>query len=151
MIKEGYITVKEIIEEISQEEGIPKSQLTDIWKHQKLYTQKLMETEDVFSIFLPFIGHLSLNVKQVKVELKNRSRKVYEKFLNKVKKLEEHDNFTYYGNPHKKVTGVNRLARRIIKRYHTDIVKERKLIPTKLCWRIIENYSNNKYKKKEDD
>ena len=147
-MKEGFKTIQEIIKEVGEEEGFSYNEMEDIWIHQRNYIKKMQEKEGVYAIFLPFIGTLSLNVKQAKKELKGKSKEFYKNFLKKVEDLQLHPNYTQYHNSHKKVTGVNRLARNIIRRFETFIEKERKLIPHKDCWEIIEKYSNNIFTKK---
>ncbi len=107
-----------------------------------------MDTEGVYSILLPFIGTLSLNVKHYNQEVKGRVRRLYNDFILKVEKLISHENYERTGNSHKKIIGSNRLARRVIKDYHTEEDKSKRLLSRKKSWSIIEKYSNSKYKKR---
>lgn len=149
-MKEGFRTLKEIIQEVAdEEEHFSYKDIEDIWIHQREYTKKCMEQEGVYAIFLPYIGTLSLNIKQAKKEILGKSKIFYKNFLDKIEKLKQHPNYTENGNTHKKVTGVNRLARSIIRRFETGI-KEKRLIKHKECWTIIEKYSNDGYAKREE-
>ena len=149
-MKDGFKSIEEILEEVGAEEGMSIEEMRDIWEHQKTYTKKRMEEEGVYAIFLPFIGTLSLNVKQFKKQLKGKTRSLHENFIRKTKSLLEDENFGQYNNSHKKITGVNRLARYIIKSYHTGIDKSKRLLVHTKCWDIIEKYSNGAFEKREE-
>ena len=82
--------------------------------------KKKMEEEDVYAIFIPFIGTLSLNVKQYIKEIKHKNRKFYKNFIEKVEKLLKHENYTKYGNAHKKTTAIHRLVSYIIDTFDID-------------------------------
>tara|TARA_R110002012_G_scaffold119169_2_gene268160 strand:- start:161 stop:604 length:444 start_codon:yes stop_codon:yes gene_type:complete len=147
-MKEGYRSLKEILKEVGEEEGLSMKEINDIWLHQKTYIKKSMEMEGVYSILLPFIGTLSLNVKQYAKEIKGKKREFYDNFTKKVEELKKHPNYSQYENAHKRVTGVNRLARYIISKYDTGLKKNKKLIVKSKCWKIIEKYSNGVFEKK---
>lgn len=147
-MKEGYKTVDEILLEVAKEEGMTLKETKDLWNHQKEYIKKQMEKEDVYSIFLPFIGTLSLNVKQYIKEVKGKKKSFYANFISKVEKLLNHENYLEYNNSHKRVTGVNRLARYIVSKYITEEVKSKKIIEHKKCWEVIGKYSNGSFNKK---
>jgi hypothetical protein len=146
-MKEGFKTVEEILLEVAKEEGMTLKEVKDVWDHQKVYIKKKMEQENVYSIFLPSIGTLSLNVKQYTKEIKGKARSFYKDFINKVDNLVKHDNYSEYKNAHKKITGVNRLARYIVAHYETGIAKSKKILEHKKCWEIISKYSNGAFKK----
>ena len=147
-MKEGFKTDSDVLIEIAEEEGLSMREVRDLWKHQKNYIKKLMEQDDVYSIRIPFIGTYCLNVKQAKKEKERRKDDLYHKFYDKIEKLLDHPNFNYFKNAHKRVTGVNRLARVIVRHYDTEVKKPRRLMPHKKCWKIIENYSNGNYQLK---
>lgn len=149
-MKEGFKTVDEILAEIGEEEGMSLKEMKDLWGHQKKYIQKQMDTEGVYAIFLPYIGTLSINVKQFTKEIKNKTRSIYKDFIDKVFNLKNHENYTKFGNAHKRVTGVNRLTRYIISNYYTGIEKSKNILINNKCWSIIEKYSNGGYKKREE-
>jgi hypothetical protein len=146
-MKEGFKTVEEILLEVAKDEGMTLKEVNDVWKHQKVYIKKQMEKEGVYSIFLPSIGTLSLNVKQYTKEIKGKAKSFYKDFINKVEKLLQHEKYSEFGNAHKKVTGVNRLARYIIGHYDTGIKRTKKIIEHKNCWDIITKYSNGAFEK----
>lgn len=150
MLKDGYKDIKEILKEVAMDEGMTYTEIRDVWEHQKHYIKKKMEEKGVYSIFLPWIGTLSLNVKQFKVEIKGKTRKFYKDFIEKKEELEKDPRYKPTGNAHKRVTGVNKLARNIIRHYHTERDYVRKLIPQKECWPIIEKYSNGGYEKRDE-
>ena len=146
---DGFKSIDTILKEVAEEEGMPLREVKDLWKHQKTYIKELMDTPNIFAILLPYIGTLSLNVKQYKKEIKNKSRSFHSNFINKVEALQEHTEYSQYGNSHKKVTGVNRLARYIIRTYETGIKRNYKILEHAKCWDIISKYSNDKYEKKK--
>ena len=148
-MKEGFRSIEEILLEVAKDEGMSKKEIEDVWLHQQSFIKKQMEKEGVYSILLPFVGTLSLNVKQFTKELKYRPRELYKSFINKVSKLKIHSNYTKYENAHKKITGVNRLTRNIIKNYYTGIEKSKNLIIHSKCWDIISKYSNGVFKKRD--
>jgi len=148
-VKDGFKTIQEILEEVAEDEGMSKREIQDLWEHQKKYIKKQMEEENVYAISLPYIGNLSLNLKQASKEIRGLNKVVYKEFIEKTNNLVSHKDFKIFGNAHKRVTGVNRLARRIIKNFHTEIDKPRRLIMHKKCWDIIAKYSNDMYKKRE--
>lgn len=148
-MKQGFKSIKDILLEVAEEEGLNRTEIKDIWNHQESYIKKKMEQEGVYAIFIPFLGTLSLNVKQFSKEIKGKSRSFYKDFIKKVKDLKNHKNYKKYANAHKKVTGVNRLARYIISRYHTGIEVSKNLIVHSKCWEIIEKYSNGVYEKRD--
>lgn len=150
-MKEGFITDDEILKELSKETDFSYSELKDIWIHQREYIKQMMEEEDVYSIFIPHIGTLCLNTKQARLEAKGKIKENYVDFFDKLDRLENHPNYTYYSNPHKKITGVNKLARNIHRNFETGIKRLKKLIPHKKCWDIIENHSNGKYEKRDEN
>ena len=132
-MKEGFRSVDEILAEVAKDEGMSMAEIRDVWSHQKKYIKKLMDTEGVYSIFLPCIGTLSLNVKQFNKEIRGKTRSFYKNFIDKAANLLEHEDYTMYENSHKKVTGVNRLARYIITNYHTGIEKSKNIIVHTKC------------------
>lgn len=148
-MKDGFKSIEDILDEVAEEEGLSRREIKDIYRHQKRYINKQMEKEDVYAIFIPFIGTLSLNVKQAEKEIRGKKRNVYSSFIKKVSKLKKHENYSEYSNSHKRVTGVNRLARYIMNHYDTGVEKIKRLIPHKKCWDVIEKYSNNKFTKNE--
>lgn len=150
-MKEGYKSIEEILQEVADEEGIDIREIKDVWKHQKFYVKNQMDAKGVYAIFLPFIGTLSLNTKQFSVEIKGRIRGLYKNFVNKVNDLENHENYNKFANSHKKLTGVNRLARRVIKKYKTGLKTTRSLLVHNKCWEIIAKYSNGVYDKNNDE
>ena len=150
-MKEGFKTVNEILKEVAAEEGMTQKEIRDIWAHQKEYIKIQMEKEEVYAIFLPYIGTLSLNVKQFYNEIKGKSRNFYANFIHKVDKLLQHEKYGEFTNSHKRVTGVNRLTRHIIKNYITEENKSKKLIDHKKCWGIITKYSNGTLNKIKQD
>lgn len=149
-MKEGFRPIDDILSEIGEEEGMSLEEMKDIWNHQRKYTQKQMDTEGVYSIFLPFIGTLSLNVKQFDKEVKGKTRSLYQGFIDKVTNLKEHENYTKYGNSHKRVTGVNRLARYIITNYDTGLDRSKNILIHNKCWDIISKYSNGVFEKRDE-
>lgn len=149
-MKEGVRTIEEILIEVGKEEGMSLLEMKDIWKHQRNYVKKQMDTEGVYAIFLPYIGTLSLNIKQYKKELRGKTRSIYKNFIDKANSLVKHENYSKFGNTHKRVTGVNRLARYVIKHYHTGIEKSKKLLISSKCWEIIEKYSNSSFEKRKE-
>ena len=82
-----------------------------------------------------------------KKEIKNKSRELHSNFINKVATLEAHTEYSQFGNSHKRVTGVNRLARYIIRTYETGIKRSNKILEHVKCWDIIFKYSNDGYEK----
>lgn len=148
-MKEGFKSIDEILKEVAEDEGMTFEEVKDLWDHQKNYIKKQMDTEGVYAIFLPYIGTLSLNVKQFSKELTNKTRDTYRNFINKVAKLKDHEKYTKFDNAHKKVTGVNRLARYIVNNYQTGIEISKKLLAHNKCWNIITKYSNKGYEKRE--
>lgn len=148
MMREGYKSIKDILTEVAEEEGMTYRELKDVWNHQKHYIKKLMDKENIYAIFLPTIGTLSLNTKQADREKRGKDKSYYKSFLEKVEALKNHENYRTYKNSHKRVTGVNRLYRYINSTYETG-TEEKKLSPHKECWNTILKYSNNVYKKKD--
>jgi hypothetical protein len=148
-MKEGFKSIDEILEEVAKDEGMTLKETTDLWNHQKKYIKDQMDKEGVYAIFLPFVGTLSLNTKQYVKEIRGKVKELYLDFINKAEKLKEHENYTYFKNSHKKVTGVNRLARYIIRYYDTGVTRGKKLMAHNKCWDIIYKYSNNNYSKRD--
>lgn len=148
-MKEGFKSIDEILAEVGKEEGMSLREMKDLWGHQKKYIQKQMDTEGVYAIFLPYIGTLSVNVKQYAKEIKNKTRSVYKSFIDKVASLKKHKNYTKSANAHKKITGVNRLARHIITNYHTGLERSKNILVHYKCWDIIAKYSNRGYEKRD--
>ena len=149
-MKEGFKSINEILLEVAEEEGMTEREIKDLWKHQIKYTQQQMDTDGVYAIFLPFIGTLSLNVKQLTAELKGKNKRKHKKIINKVENLKNHENYTKYRNSHKKITGVNRLARYIISKYKTGLDRSKNLLTRHKCWEIISKYSNGNFEKREE-
>lgn len=149
-MKEGFKSINEILLEVAEEEGMTEREIKDLWKHQIKYTQQQMDTDGVYAIFLPFIGTLSLNVKQLTAELKGKNKRKHKKIINKVENLKNHENYTKYRNSHKKITGVNRLARYIISKYNTGLDRSKNLLTRHKCWEIISKYSNCNFEKREE-
>lgn len=149
-MKEGVRTIEEILIEIGKEEGMSLSEMKDIWKHQRDYVNKQMDTEGVYAIFLPYIGTLSLNIKQYTKEVRGKTKSIYQDFINKANSLVKHENYQQFSNSHKRITGVNRLARYIIKNYHTGIERSKRIIVSSKCWEIIEKYSNSSFEKRKE-
>lgn len=149
-MKEGFKSINEILLEVAEEEGMTEREIKDLWKHQIKYTQQQMDTDGVYAIFLPFIGTLSLNVKQLTAELKGKNKRKHKKIINKVENLKNHENYTKYRNSHKKITGVNRLARYIISKYNTGLDRSKNLLTRHKCWEIISKYSNGNFEKREE-
>lgn len=150
-MEEGFKSMKEILLEVAEDEGMTWTEIEDVWLHQKKYIKKKMEEEDVYAIFIPFIGTLSLNVKQYIKEIKHKNRKFYKNFIEKVEKLLKHENYTKYGNAHKKTTAIHRLVSYIIDTFDIDEDKKEALVTHKKGWDIISKYSNGVLKKKEND
>lgn len=148
-MKEGYKDIDDILKEVAEDENMTIKEVRDLWEHQKLYIKKQMDEEGVYSIFLPYIGTLSLNVTQVKKEIQWSVRQNHVKFLEKVEALKNHEKFNLCENSHKRVTGVNRLARYIIKNFYSGIESVAKLIKHKECWEVIEKHSNSPFDKRE--
>jgi len=149
-MEEGFKTVDQILIEIAKEEGMSLKEVRDIWSHQKIYIKKQMEKEAVYSIFIPYIGTLSLNVKQYTKEIKGKAKIFYKEFIEKVEKLKVHANYSEYANSHNRITGVNRIARYIIAHYETGVLKSKKILEHKKCWEIISKYSNGAFKKNKE-
>lgn len=149
-MQEGFKSIKEILYEVAEEEGMTWTEIEDLWLHQKKYIKKKMDQEDVYAIFIPSIGTLSLNVKQYIKEIKHKNRKFYKNFRDKVEKLKANENYTKYGNSHKKTTAIHRLVNYIIDKFEIEESKKETLIIHKKCWDIISKYSNGVLKKKEN-
>lgn len=149
-MKEGHKSIDDILREVAEDEGMNFRQIRDVWKHQKLYIKKKMEQDDVYAIFLPSLGTLCLNTKQYLRERRGKNREYYKTLKEKVERLINHQRYGIYGNAHKKITGVNKIARYVIKHFHTGIEVTRKIIPHKICWPIIEKYSNGGYEKRDE-
>ena len=149
-MKDGYKSINDILKEVAQDEGMSFREVRDLWGHQKKYIKKQMETDGVYAIFLPYIGTLSLNVKQFHKELRGKCKERYADFIQKVKNLENDHRYTEFNNAHKRITGVNRIARYLIRHYHTGIEKIKKILPHKYCWPIIEQYSNGVFEKRDE-
>ena len=150
-MNDGFKDIADILKEVSEDEGMSLREVQDIFRHQKLFVQKNMEDKEVYAIFIPFVGTLSLNIKQAEKEIKGKVRKTYSEFTDKVKNLKKLKGYKEYGNSHKRVTGVNRLARYIKNHYETGEIKPKRIIPHKDCWETIQKYSNNKFKKKDNE
>lgn len=148
-MEKGYKSIEEIIREVAEEEGLNFRETRDIWNHQKHYVKKLMETDGIYAIFLPYIGTLSLNVKQFQKEIKTKITDLYKGLVSKIEKLVKHENYSQYSNAHKRITSSNKLARRIISAYDTGHERSKRLLLHKKCWEIIERYSNGQYNKRE--
>lgn len=149
-MKEGFKSVKEILLEVAEDEGMTWTEIEDVWLHQKKFIKDKMEEEEVYSIFIPFIGTMSLNVKQYIKEIKYRNKDFYSKFISKVEKLKNHKNYTKYGNSHKKTTAFHRLVSYIIDKFEVEENKKYTLLAHKKCWELISKYSNGVLKKKEN-
>lgn len=150
-MKEGFKSVDEILLEVAKEEGLSIREIKDIWRHQKVYVKKRMEQEGVYAIFIPYIGTLSLNIKQYTKEVKGKTKTFYKDFIDKVKLLITHEEYSMYKNAHKKITGVSRLARYIINHYNTGLKKSRSIIEHKKCWDIISKHSNGAFEKNKEE
>lgn len=148
-MKEGFRTDEDILREVAKEEGMTIHEIRDVWLHQRKYINKLQEEEGIYAIFLPYIGTLSLNVKQFKKELRYKNKPTYTAFIEKVNKLENDERYKKYGNAHKKTTGIHKLTNYIINNYKTDLIFKKVLAFHKECWSIIEKYSNDVLEKKD--
>ncbi len=148
-MKEGYKDIKEILQEVGEEEGMSSREMNDLWKHQIVYTKLMMEKEGVYAILLPYIGSLNINIKQAERELINKKKELYTSFLDKVDKMLNHFKYGKYNNAHKKMTGVNKMAQRIVNYFFTGEVKYKEYIKHDKCYDLIENYSNDKYEKRD--
>lgn len=146
-MKEGHKDIKDILKEVGQEVNLSEKEMQDLWEHQKRYINKLQEKEDVFAIFLPYIGTLSLNTRQYKREIKIKNRVFYKNFSAKVKKLMNHENFTMHQNAHKKTTSIHRLTKYILNHYNAEDDMKKTLPFHRKCWNIIAKYSNDVYQK----
>ncbi|MFT6125916.1 MAG: rubrerythrin [Flavobacteriaceae bacterium] len=144
-MKEGYKSIEDILKEVGEEEGMSLREMTDIWKHQKAYINKKQEEEGVYAIFIPYIGTLSLNVKQYIAEVRYKNRSYYKDFTEKINKLKSDIRYVKYSNAHKKVIGVHRLIKYIAEKFETE-KNLRKWIASKAIerWELIAKYSNNK-------
>ena len=149
-MKEGFKTINEILLEVAEEEGMSWTEIEDVWLHQKSYIVKQMDKKEVYAIFIPSIGTLSLNVKQFIKEIKYKNKEFYQNFIDKVKNLKENKNYTKYGNSHKKTTGIHRIVKYIVTNFEVEEIKKRKLVLHKKCWELISKYSNGILKKKHD-
>lgn len=141
-MEEGFKSIRDILKEVAEDEGMTWTEIEDVWIHQKKYIKNKMENKEVYAIFLPFIGTLSLNTKQYIKEIKYKNRKFYKNFINKVESLKKHDNYTKYGNAHKKTTAIHRLVNYIINNFDIEEKKKETLTIHKKCWDIISKYSN---------
>lgn len=153
-MREGYKSIEDILKEVSEDSGIPLSQVKDIWEHQKAYTEKKMEQKDVYAIFFPFIGTLSFNSKKFAKAIKGKPRKVYQKFIDKIEKLKEHYKYneSIYSNAHKKLTSVDRLAKHVVKEFNTEHAPEKAAFLTnEESWSVIEKHSNEAYEKRKKE
>lgn len=150
-MKEGFRSIKDILKEVAKEEGMTWTEIEDVWIHQKKYIKSKMEDKETYAIFLPFIGTLSLNVKQYIKEIKHKNRKFYKNFIDKVENLKNHKNYTKYSNSHKKTTAIHRLVNYIITKFDIEEDKKKTLTIHKKCWNIISKYSNGVLKNKEDE
>jgi hypothetical protein len=146
-VKEGHKDIKDILKEVGDEEGFSEKEMMDLWEHQKRYINKLQDTEDVYAIFLPYLGTLSLNTKQYKRDIKVKNRSFYKDFGDKVKKLMKHKDFTLCQNAHKKTTSVHRLTKYLLRYYDTGLEVKETLKKHNRCWEVIAKYSNNVFKK----
>lgn len=145
----GVRRIESILEEVAEEEGLSKSEINDLWRHQKSYIKKLIDREEVYTIQIPFIGALCHNTKIFDKFKKSRSRKgSLDKVEEKNNKIKEHENFGIYSNAHKRVPGIMRMARSILTRYESKIKKKR-LMAQKKCISLIEEYSEGLMTKKE--
>lgn len=145
----GVRQIESILEEVAIEEGLSKSEINDLWRHQKNYIKKLIDSEEVYVIQIPFIGSICHNTKVFDKFKKSRSRKgSLDKVEEKNSKIKEHKNFGMYSNAHKRVPGVMRMARSILTRYESKIKKKRLMVQKK-CIALIEYYSEGLMNKKE--
>lgn len=149
-MQEGYKSIKEILKEVGEEENLTLNEMNDLWNHHKKYINKKQEESGVYAIFLPYIGTLSLNVKQYKKEIKHKNRTFYSKFSQKVNSLISDPNYKKYSNAHKKVTGVHRLIKYVTENYKTKKPLEYYIEFHKKCWNLIAKYSNDKLKIKNE-
>ena len=146
-MKEGYCSIEDILKEVGEEEGLTKAEVNDLWKHQKAYINKKQEEEEVYAIFIPFIGTLSLNVKQYALEIKHKNRSYYKNLTVKINSLKNDSNYKKYSNAHKKVTGVHRLLKYITEKFKTEKTLKEYILSYEKRWDIISKYSNNKLEK----
>lgn len=144
-MKEGYKSIEDILKEVGEEEVMSQREMNDLWKHQKDYINKKQEEEGVYAIFVPFIGTLSLNVKQYTAEVRSKNKSYYKEFTDKINKLKSDIRYVKYSNAHKKVTGVHRLIKYITEKFETE-KNLRKWLASKTTerWELISKYSNNK-------
>jgi len=148
-LKEGTRYIQDILHEVAEEEGMSKKEIRDVWNHQKRYIKQLMDKPGIYSIDIPFLGTLCYNTKYFDKFIEKKWKKdKYKGQIQKSKEIKEHSNYTLYSNAHKRVPGVLRMARSIIRRFETGI-KKRKLIAHKKCIQIISNFSNELYNKKD--
>lgn len=146
-MKEGFKPIKEILIEVAKEEGMSWREIEDIWLHQIRYIKHKMSLKEVYAIFLPYLGTLSLNVKQFKKEIKFKSRSFYKDFIEKVKDLQQHPKYTLYRNAHKKTTGIHKLVNYVVNNFKVKKVEKKDFSIHKKCWDLISKYSNNVLKK----
>lgn len=149
-MKDGYKDVDEILLEVAEEEGMTKTEIRDLWKHQRSYVIKQMTTPEIYAIHIPFIGTISLNIKQFKTERKGRNYIHYSDFMDKGRELMNKDDFKKYGNAHKKTSSIHKLINYILKKFETGVEYEEVRNRHHKMWDVIAKYSNGKYNKKEE-
>lgn len=145
----GVKHINDILKEVAKEEGMSVRAIKDVWKHQLKYTKDQMDNPDVFSIFLPYLGHLSLNVKAFTAHLSGINKKTQPDLIDKVERLKNHENYGMYENAHKRVNASNRLGRMIIRNYQTGIYNSKRLLKDTFCWPLIQKYSNGFLEKRD--
>lgn len=149
-MKEGFRDIRDILKEVGEEEGFTYTEMNHLFKHQKHYINKLQEQEGVYAIFFPFLGTYAINVKQAEREIRGKSKNHYAKFLKKIEVLKKHPKYKKNANAHKRVIGLNRIVRYITRTFETGIEPIKFLYPHRKCWDIVQKYSNNFYKKKDE-
>lgn len=147
-MKEGFKSIKEILLEVSEDENMSYKEVQDLWIHQREYVKKKMTEDNVYAVYIPYIGTLSLNTAQFDREIKYKNRKVYKKFIDKVTKLKNNVKFTVYGNSHKKTTSVTRLIKYLHKNFIIEYKNRKFYSVHSKCWDIISKYSNGVLKAK---
>lgn len=160
-MKDGYKSIDKILEEVWQEEKqrnpkIKLSNIKDVWKYNIEYLQHLQEDEETVAIKIPYIGTLSLNLKQFKIEKKGYSKKKYKNFFEKAAKLREDllvikRKDSNYKSVHEKMAGLNRLYKYITRTYDTGATEAVHLVRQRETIETIEKYSNDVYQKREID
>jgi hypothetical protein len=149
-LKEGYKDINEILREVGEEEGLNMNEMKDIWRHQKKYINQKQEEDGVYAIFIPFIGTLTLNVKQYTKEIRHRNKYYYTEFIKKVEKLKNDIRYKKYSNAHKKTIGIHKLVNYITNKFETEKNFRQYVKNPKNCWELISKYSNDKLKKKDE-